>query len=172
VLQLPYTVEEGGKLGGFVVKPKLEWKEMLVLLKDKVEASASRPHSAMLCQLNCPSYTVSVPLEDLICNRYFEIFYKGGCRCTLEYAKSELSGDVRQASGSPRAETASFATQREVNPISSRQVTVELSLSECFGLEASRVRPPPQHHLHSLCLFPTLTFFSFSSVPNCLFLLI
>jgi hypothetical protein len=35
--QLPYTVQEGGKLGGFLVKPKLEWKEMQTLLKDKIE---------------------------------------------------------------------------------------------------------------------------------------
>ena len=37
IFQLPFAVEEGGKLGGFLVKPKLEWKEMLALLKDQIE---------------------------------------------------------------------------------------------------------------------------------------
>ena len=55
-----------------------------------------------------------------------------GADARLKSQRAELSSDVRQASGSPRAETACFATLREVNPISSRQVTVELS--ECFGL--------------------------------------
>lgn len=59
MLQLPYTVEEGGKLGGFVVKPKLEWKEMLVLLKDKVEASRPLGH-AMPVELPIV-YCVSAP---------------------------------------------------------------------------------------------------------------
>ena len=36
-LKLPYTMQPGGPLGGFVVTPGLEWKDMLTMLKDKIE---------------------------------------------------------------------------------------------------------------------------------------
>ena len=51
-------MEEGGKLGGFIVRPKLEWKEMLVLLKDKVEASALIAVAG--CSMDCSACTISL----------------------------------------------------------------------------------------------------------------
>ena len=35
--RLPYMVEKGGALGGFTIKPALDWREMQALLKDNVE---------------------------------------------------------------------------------------------------------------------------------------